>query len=93
MENAKMNSLIAQYPLVKDLVALKETTWFNPGTTSLAEGLPYVGLTEQDVQDAHARLSRFAPYLAKAFPETAAFPENAAARPRAGPWARDSEAW
>lgn len=23
MENAKMNSLIAQYPLVKDLVALK----------------------------------------------------------------------
>ena len=63
MENAKMNSLIAQYPLVKDLVALKETTWFNPGTTSLAEGLPYVGLTEQDVQDAHARLSRLAPYL------------------------------
>ncbi len=54
------------------MVALKETTWFNPGTTSLAEGLPYVGLTEQDVQDAHARLSRFAPYLAKAFPETAA---------------------
>lgn len=45
---------------------------FNPRTTSLAEGLPYVGLTEQDVQDAHARLSRFAPYLAKAFPETAA---------------------
>ena len=59
MENAKMNSLIAQYPLVKDLVALKETTWFNPGTTSLAEGLPYVGLTEQDVQDAHARLIPF----------------------------------
>lgn len=24
MENAKMNSLIAQYPLVKDLVALKK---------------------------------------------------------------------
>lgn len=29
MENAKMNSLIAQYPLVEDLVALQETTWFN----------------------------------------------------------------
>ena len=58
--------------MVKDLVALKETTWFNPGTTSLAEGLPYVGLTEQDFQDAHARVSLFAPYLAKAFPETAA---------------------
>ena len=51
MENAKMNSLIAQYPLVKDLVPLKETPWSNPGTTSSAEGLPYLGLTEQDVQD------------------------------------------
>ncbi|CAI9394647.1 MULTISPECIES: D-serine ammonia-lyase [Citrobacter] len=70
MEN--IQKLIAQYPLVEDLVALRETTWFNPGTTSLAEGLPYVGLTEQDVKDAHARLARFAPYLAKAFPETAA---------------------
>lgn len=70
MEN--IQTLIAQYPLVNDLVALKETTWFNPGTTSLAEGLPYVGLTERDVQDAHDRLTRFAPYLAKAFPETAA---------------------
>ncbi|EPJ9674654.1 TPA: D-serine ammonia-lyase [Citrobacter freundii] len=69
MEN--IQKLIAQYPLVEDLVALRETTWFNPGTTSLAEGLPYVGLTEEDVKGAHARLARFAPYLAKAFPETA----------------------
>ena len=70
MEN--IQTLIAQHPLVEDLVALKETAWFNPDTTSLAEGLPYVGLTEHDVQDAHARLTRFAPYLAQAFPETAA---------------------
>lgn len=45
---------------------------FNPGATSLAQGLPYVGLTEQDVNAAHDRLARFAPYLAKAFPQTAA---------------------
>ena len=70
MEN--IQPLIAQHPLVEDLVALKETTWFNPGTTSLAEGLPYVGLTAHDVEDSHARLTRFAPYLAQAFPETAA---------------------
>ncbi|EPL8819523.1 D-serine ammonia-lyase, partial [Acinetobacter baumannii] len=55
-----------------DLIALKEITWLNPNTTTLAEGLPYVGLTKADVDDAHARLKRFAPYLAKAFPETAA---------------------
>ncbi len=46
--------------------------WFNPGTTSLAEGLPYVGLTEQDVQDAHARLSRFCTLSGKSISETAA---------------------
>ncbi|MEX8925988.1 D-serine dehydratase, partial [Salmonella enterica] len=51
MEN--IQKLIARYPLVEDLVALKETTWFNPGATSLAQGLPYVGLTEQDVNAAH----------------------------------------
>lgn len=72
MKNADMTTLIAQFPLLEDLIALKETTWFNPSTTSLAEGLPYVGLTTEDVQDAHARLDRFAPYLAQAFPETAA---------------------
>lgn len=72
MENATITTLTAQFPLVEDLIALKETTWLNPRTTTLSEGLPYVGLTKADVDDAHARLKRFAPYLAKAFPETAA---------------------
>ncbi|WJD75609.1 D-serine ammonia-lyase [Klebsiella michiganensis] len=72
MKNADMTTLLAQFPLLEELIALKETTWFNPSTTSLAEGLPYVGLTTEDVQDAHARLDHFAPYLAEAFPETAA---------------------
>lgn len=71
MENATITTLTAQFPLVEDLIALKETTWLNPRTTTLAEGLPYVGLSKADVDDAHARLNRFAPYLAKAFPETA----------------------
>lgn len=72
MKNADMTTLIAQFPLLKDLIALKETAWFNPATTTLAEGLPYVGLSDEDVRDARARLERFAPYLAQAFPETAA---------------------
>ncbi|MBV8045346.1 D-serine ammonia-lyase [Pluralibacter sp.] len=72
MNNAEMTTLLANYPLVEDLIALKETTWINPRATTLAEGLPAVGLTDADVQDAHARLARFAPYLAQAFPETAA---------------------
>ncbi len=56
---------------MQDLIALKETTWFNPATTSLAEGLPYVGLTADDVQDAHARLSLRA-LSGGSLPETAA---------------------
>ena len=43
MENATITTLTAQFPLVEDLIALKETTWLNPRTTTLAEGLPYVG--------------------------------------------------
>lgn len=72
MKNADMTTLITRFPLLQELIDLKETAWFNPATTSLAEGLPYVGLTSEDVQDARARLERFAPYLAQAFPETAA---------------------
>ncbi|MFN6883767.1 D-serine ammonia-lyase, partial [Proteus mirabilis] len=56
---------------VRDLVDLKEVVWFNPNVTSTDQGLPYVGLTQNDVMDAQARLQRFAPYLMKAFPETA----------------------
>jgi D-serine dehydratase len=33
MENATITTLTAQFPLVEDLIALKETTWFNPRTT------------------------------------------------------------
>ncbi len=69
MKNADLTTLTATFPLVQDLIALKETTWFNPATTTPGGGLPYVGLTADDVQDAHARLQRFAPYLAAAFPE------------------------
>lgn len=63
--------LIQQHPLVDNLIKLQETTWFNPKITPLKEGLPFVGLTTKDVQDASQRLARFAPYLCKAFPETA----------------------
>lgn len=72
MNNATLAALKTQFPQVEELIALKETIWLNPRATTLAQGLPWVGLTQADVDDAHARLRRFAPYLAKAFPETAA---------------------
>ena len=65
MNHIDINKLTSNFPLVRDLV------WFNPKVTTTDQGLPYVGLTQDDVIDAQARLQRFAPYLAKAFPETA----------------------
>ena len=71
MNKEQIVKLIEQYPLVQQLIDLKELVWFNPNITTLEEGLPYVGLTAEDVKDASDRLKRFAPYLCKAFPETA----------------------
>lgn len=72
MTQINVNKLIADYPLVQDLINLKHVAWFNPNATTTEAGLPYVGLTLENVQDAEARLNRFAPYLMKAFPETQA---------------------
>ncbi|MBF4249153.1 D-serine ammonia-lyase, partial [Vibrio anguillarum] len=71
MMTTNIDQLTEQYPLVKELIELKEIAWFNPSITNLEEGLPYVGLGAENIQDASERLKRFAPYLAKAFPETA----------------------
>ena len=70
MNNIEITQLIQNYPLVEKLVKMEPTEWFNPNITTLAQGLPYVGLDRKDVEDASARLKRFAPYFCKAFPET-----------------------
>lgn len=70
MKSTEIDKLITDSPLVKKLINLEEVTWFNSQATTLEKGLPYVGLTQQDVADAEARLLRFAPYLCQAFPET-----------------------
>lgn len=70
MKNIDVQQLITQFPLVRSLIALEPVTWFNPNATTLAVGLPYVGLNDSDVADASARLARFAPYMCDAFPET-----------------------
>lgn len=67
----QIDQLVQQYPLIKELIELNEIAWFNPSITSLEKALPYVGLDDKDIKDASDRLKRFAPYLIKAFPETA----------------------
>ena len=60
----------AKFPLIRELVAYQETAWFNPGVRSGKAALTGLGLTTADIDDAAARLRRFAPYIAQVFPET-----------------------
>lgn len=72
MHQQQLNALINDYPLVARLQALEPLTWFNPRATTLEQGLPFVGLGREEVAQAEQRLTRFAPYLSAAFPETRA---------------------
>lgn len=65
MDVAELN---AKYPITKDLAAKKETLWINPDYGEDAQ----LELSQEDLFDASARFERFAPYMAVAFPETAA---------------------
>lgn len=56
--------------LLDDLRALKEICWLNPGKVPFDEAMRTSELTMADVEDASARLERFAAYFRVAFPET-----------------------
>lgn len=62
-----IKKLMVSNPVVADMSAYKEVFWLNPEAGKPAS-LPF-GM--DDINDAEARLARFAPYIAKAFPETA----------------------
>lgn len=62
----KLETLIRQQPLVGPVSEYKEIFWGNPDYGQEAE-LPF---DQSDIDDAEARLARFAPYIKKAFPET-----------------------
>lgn len=61
---------IQDHPLIQELVALREVTWFNPAIAPATLALEDVGLTPEDVRGASDRLARFAPYIARVFPQT-----------------------
>ena len=61
----------ASVPILNDMMALKECLWLNPAFKDSEEARAGAAFSINDVYDAEARLRRFAPLLAKAFPETA----------------------
>ncbi|MCT4617985.1 MAG: D-serine ammonia-lyase [Marinisporobacter sp.] len=58
------------YPLLNQLIETEEVFWTNPKHEKFDEAIRNISLTEKDVKDAEERLERFAPYIAKVFPET-----------------------
>ncbi|WP_312202389.1 D-serine ammonia-lyase [Anaerospora hongkongensis] len=58
-----------EYPLIDELMRTHEVFWTNPlyGYKHEEQFQPF---TEKDMEDAEARLARFAPVIMKAFPET-----------------------
>lgn len=61
----------AQGAVFADLMDLRETFWPNPALQPAGEALAAAPVTAEEVADAAARLDRFAPYIARVFPETA----------------------
>lgn len=62
---------LRSHPLLRDLLALREISWFNPAVQPAARALAGCGLGEADVDEAARRLQRFAPWVQRVFPETA----------------------
>lgn len=66
----KIRGYMEQIPAVKDAAAGVETFWLND--RKCPESMQgEKAVTKEQIEDAKKRLERFAPYLAKVFPETA----------------------
>jgi len=76
LSNRVLGRTIAQwraaYPLLTPIQELREVCWLNPGLLPYAQTAAGCPLSMKDMEEADARLRRFAPYIQIAFPETAA---------------------
>lgn len=62
--------LMREIPILKEIADEREVVWLNPDKRTFAEGMVGCELTMADVEDAQARLQRFAPFIMACFPET-----------------------
>ncbi|WP_397538600.1 D-serine ammonia-lyase [Rummeliibacillus pycnus] len=70
IEGKTVKDLKKEYPLLHELIATKEIFWPNPKYELFQFEIRKTKLNEIDVKEAEERLKRFAPYIAKVFPET-----------------------
>jgi D-serine dehydratase len=57
-------------PALREMAAARETCWINPEWKPFGEVQSALPMTAADIDDAAARLARFAPFLMRVFPET-----------------------
>ncbi len=72
MNGLTINKWCLRYPVLTELMAYRETIWFNPATEEARAALAKTGLGQGDIDAAADRLERFRPFIATAFPETLA---------------------
>lgn len=65
-----MGEWIQEYPLLKKIRAYEPVLWMNPHKDTVANVLPALPLSREDVLDAEERWKRFAPLIRRLFPET-----------------------
>lgn len=70
MEKEKIKELINNSPLLQKVAAGQEAVWINPDKADFSKAMENSELTIKDIDDAEARLARFAPFIMKRFPET-----------------------
>ena len=66
-----LQELIGKDPIVAKLAQAEEVCWLNPKKIPFAQAKDQLLFGPADIEEASARLQRFAPLLAKIFPETA----------------------
>ena len=65
-----LDEWLEKHSLLKNIIEGDEVFWNNPYTQPFKIAQSQVQLSEKDIKDAEKRLHRFAPYIAKVFPET-----------------------
>ncbi len=71
MDREQVRKLMEENPTVKALAEEREILWLNPQLSKFGAVRGALALSMADVDDAEARLGRFAPFIMKKFPETA----------------------
>lgn len=69
-EEIHIQSLKEAHPELDMLIRMEEMLWLNPRLEAFQKAITSAPLSRENVEAAEERLKRFAPYIAKAFPET-----------------------